>query len=80
MKEKFKTTDIALASALVTNRLELKDIQFLSHSKGVFVFEWTEELEEVRDNYWKGRLLGDLLTFYKNWRDLKSRVSNVIEF
>lgn len=70
----YATRDIALAAALITNGVELKDVEMLNERIAEFIFEEHPSIDDWVQDFWKRRLKVDAMTYQDNVRFLKSRI------
>jgi hypothetical protein len=70
----YKTYDIGLASALITSEANLLYLDKTDYKKIGFIFEYSFDLEEKVNLYWKNKLGVDARTFFENTKMLKTRI------
>lgn len=75
----FSTRDLYLASALVTLKFYVVNIDYQIEGEknqpvGYFNFEETPELKEAEKKYWQGLLSIEPRTYINNMRGLKAQV------
>lgn len=72
----YQTSDINLASALLTVGFSISGINPINPSRVVFFFDESEEpeLQTTIDNYWRGNLRVDPKYFMNCRRDLLTRI------
>lgn len=78
----FACRDIYLAAVLVTLKFAVKGVNIeiegvKQHHVGYFLFDNTSELNVAAEKYWASNLLIDPQLFIKNWRRLKSEVTDL---
>ncbi len=78
----FTTRDLPLASALVTLKFNLVNIDFQIEGDkqqpiGYFSFEITPELKKAEQEFWQGKLYGELRSFSANLKALKGQVTQL---
>ena len=71
----YATKDISLASALISNRMELKGIEKINDKIAEFLFAESTQLEDMVEAFWQRKLYVDAMTFQENIRSLKSRIA-----
>lgn len=72
----YKTTDIAIATALITKGFEIKALDKANPKRVEFIFVEQKELKDVVDKYWSNNLEVKARLFFDNLRMLKQRIYN----
>ncbi len=75
----YKTTDIALATALHCYGLKLDAIDKTNPSRASFVFERNKGLDELIQAFWSHSLKVDPLTFFNELKQVKTRLYQQID-
>lgn len=70
----FNTSDLGLASALVSVGVRLMDLDKSNLRRVEFVFEDTEEIKQLVDDYWANNLRVSPLTYFNSMKMLKNRI------
>ena len=78
----YSTRDINLAAVLMTKNFFMTNIDFQieggeGKTVGYFMFERTEELDQIEKDYWQRKLLVEPREFILNLRSLKSQVNSI---
>lgn len=72
--ESFITSDLVLASTLSALNFQVIDLDRSDESRIGFVFEDTEELQEVVNKFWKEELRLEPLMLFNSMKLLKRRL------
>ncbi|MGA3150530.1 MAG: DUF5659 domain-containing protein [Candidatus Saccharimonadales bacterium] len=70
----FRTFDLALSSALVTEGFLVIGIEKSSAGKATFLFETTPALKTAVDNYWSDKLKVNPKAYFDAMKHLKTRI------
>jgi len=70
----FYTSDLGLASAMVSVGIPLISLDKSNPKRVEFVFEETKELQEAINSYWSSDLLVSPLTYFNAMKMLKNRI------
>ena len=73
-KNEFSTSDLGLATVLVTLNYELLELNRSNPKKIKFVFKEEENTEKVVNDYFNDRIKLPALTLFNNQKNLKSRI------
>ena len=73
-KLQFRTSDLALASALTAVGFSLNNILKSSSGRASFIFLWTKELQEVIDIYWSDSMTVNPKVYFDSLKHLKTRL------
>ena len=73
-KNEFSTSDLGLATVLVTLNYELLELDRSNPKKIKFVFKGEENTEKVVNDYFNDRIKLPALTLFNNQKNLKSRI------
>lgn len=73
-KKKYFTFDLGLTNALVSLDFELLELDKSNPKKVKFIFEDSQELNEVVAAYWGDRLPINARTLFDNQKMLKNRI------
>ncbi len=73
-KNEFSTSDLGLATVLVTLNYELLELNRSNPKKIKFVFKGGENTEKVVNDYFNDRIKLPALTLFNNQKNLKSRI------
>lgn len=76
MQEKFNTSDLALAAALVYRGFVVLTIDATDVHRAKFVFDHTAKLEENIKAFWDGRLFVDAMRYHRTVKQMKVRLVN----
>ena len=72
--EKYKTSDLGLASALMTIGYNVVEIDKTNVKKMLFVFKDSENLQEDINNYWNRKLEVEPTEYFNSMKALKTRI------
>ena len=72
----YKTSDIYLATALVTSGFPLLDLDRTNGQRMDFCFENSPKILETVDKFWASNLIVEPQTLLGNLKKLKSRIYN----
>ena len=72
-----ETTEYSLASTLLCLKFPLEEIRS-TPPQTIWVFRFSEELEQTIDAFWAGALLVEPKTLHQACRELKSRMRSTI--
>lgn len=70
----FNTSDLGLASALVSAGIRLSDLDKSNPRRVEFIFEGTDEVLQLVDDYWANNLRVSPLTYFNSMKMLKNRI------
>jgi len=70
----FITTDLGIASALITANFELLELDKSDSRKIKFVFSRADGIVKVADDFWSNRLEQKVRSFWDNVKTLKNRL------
>ncbi len=73
-QNEFSTSDLGLATVLVTLNYELLELDRSNPKKIKFVFKEEENTEKVVNDYFNDRIKLPALTLFNNQKNLKSRI------
>ena len=73
--EIYKTSDLALATALSVRGVEVEGLENSGTSRVIFLFKNTPELKGLLESYWNKTLLVEPQEYFSRIRSLKSRIS-----
>lgn len=79
-QELIKTTDLNLASTLLCLGFDIIGMNSVNKNSVSFFFKKTFQLQDVIDNYWRGKLIVNPLEFSNVRRDLLSRMRQNEDF
>lgn len=74
MSQKFSTYDLGLATALITLKYELINLDKSNPKKVRFVFKEEKGIEQAMLKYWNNDTKVPALTFFNNLKTLKNRL------
>lgn len=70
----FETTDLGLATTLVTQGFSLHSLDRNNPHRVRFVFQKENELDEAVRAYWQKELVVEPLTYFNNIKLMKNRI------
>lgn len=70
----YKTSDLALAAAIISNGISLLRTESIDVQKVAFVFYDHGQLTELVDAFWSDQLKINARTMFENIKMLKSRI------
>jgi hypothetical protein len=70
----FSTFDMGLCAALTSLGYLLIEIEKQSGAKSLFVFEDSDQLQEVAHGYWRGELSVNALAFFNAIKTVKNQL------
>lgn len=70
----FRTADLALTAALCVSGFVVEEMDRVSPSRSVFVFEKGEELLEAVNQYWRKELRVEPQDYFNQLKILKARI------
>lgn len=70
----YYTSDLGLATALLTSGAVLVRVDTENPKRAVFIFVKSTELDAVVDDFWTGTLLVSARRYFENTKMLKSRI------
>lgn len=73
-QDKFKTPDIALTVALSISGVSLTALEPIDTSKYLFVFQRTETLDTLTEQYYKGELIASIQDTLSALRRVKALI------
>jgi hypothetical protein len=75
-ENKFSTSDLGIATALVSLGYEVPLHDKSNPTKVIFIFEDRNNINEAVKKFWSNQLPVDARTFFENTKMLKSRIWN----
>jgi len=73
-REKFSTTHLNLASALLAKGFKLEELKRVTPSRAEFLFRKTERLDKAMEMFWAGEMRIEPKAYYQAEREIKSRI------
>jgi hypothetical protein len=70
----FSTSDLGLASSLISTNYTLINLNKLNPKKVLFIFQKDDGIDEVIEDYWSDNLQVSARSYFDNIKMLKSRV------
>ena len=72
--EAFETSDLGLATALISGNYKLASLKRIAHNKVQFVFLFTASINKTIEDYWSDDLKVNARTYFDNLKALKNRI------
>lgn len=79
MENYFTTTDLGLASALITFGIAYKEAKKLSSERIVFVFDDSTDIKRAVSAYYSNALKVPASTYINNYKSLKGIINGLIK-
>jgi|WetSurMetagenome_2_1015567.scaffolds.fasta_scaffold52588_5 hypothetical protein len=73
-KDVFQTADLSLAVALCVSGYVVAEMNRVSPTRSMFVFEDSAELQATMSGYWRGELRVEPQSFFNQMKILKARI------
>lgn len=73
-EQTYQITDLGCAGAVISAGANLIKLERVGGKRVFFVFEYSYELEQMINNYWKSNLQIDARTYFENVSMLKTRI------
>lgn len=73
-KKVFRTADLSLTAALCVSGFVIEEMDRVSPTRSVFIFEDSAELQEAINGYWRGELRVEPQAFFNQMKTLKARI------
>lgn len=77
MNQEYKTTDIALGSAIITKGGTLTEVRKLGYSQAEFTITG-KGIEEIVINFQNRKLKLDAMTLFETHKSLKARANDIL--
>lgn len=74
VKDLFRTADLAITAALCVCGFIVDEVEKVSSSRSVFIFKNSAALEEIIDDYWRGKLKVEPQAYFNQLKNLKARI------
>jgi hypothetical protein len=73
-KKVFRTADLSLTAALCVSGYVIEEMDRVSPTRSVFIFEDSVELQDAINGYWRGGLKVEPQAFFNQMKTLKARI------
>jgi hypothetical protein len=70
----FKTSDLALATALCVFGIAIEGMQQSEGQRQVFIFSKSEKLQDIVNRFWRGELQVEPQAYFNQLKILKTRI------
>ena len=72
--DEFRTADLSLTAALCVSGFVVQEMERVSPTRSVFIFNDSIELQETVNGYWRGDLQVEPQAFFNQLKTLKARI------
>ncbi len=72
--DEFRTADLSLTAALCVSGFVVEEMERVSPSRSVFIFQDTTELQEAVSRYWRADLRVEPQALFNQLKVLKARI------
>ena len=72
--DSFRTADLSLVAALCVSGFVVEEMERVSPTRSVFIFQSSAELHETEKRYWRGDLRIEPQAFFNQLKILKARI------
>jgi len=73
-RDEFRTADLSLTAALGVSGFVVEEMERVSPTRSVFIFQSSTELQEAMSAYWRGDLRIEPQSFFNQLKSLKARI------
>ncbi len=73
-KDGFRTADLSLIAALCVSGFVVEEMERVSPTRSVFIFNNSAELQKIVNAYWRGDLRVEPQSFFNQLKTLKARI------
>ena len=72
--DSFRTADLSMVAALCVSGFVVEEMERVSPTRSVFIFQGSAELQQLVNGYWRGELQVEPQAFFNQLKVLKARI------
>lgn len=72
--DSFRTADLALTAAICVSGFIIDEMERVSPTRSVFIFQSSDELQEMMNRYWHGELRVEPQAYFNQLKQIKARI------